>query len=109
MAAAAILKLGLQFRYCDFQTQHVFLSLCTNLHRNRVVIAHFKARTSISNMAAAAILEAVCHFRFCIFDFGRKSQNYLSNFIGIGGKLTELLQFVFFHNGGCRDLGFHDR
>jgi hypothetical protein len=47
-------------------------------------------------MAAAAILKAVGHFRFCIFDFGRKSQNYLSNFIGIGRKLTELLQFDFF-------------
>jgi hypothetical protein len=30
MAAAAILKLDLHFRNCDFQTQHVFLSLCTN-------------------------------------------------------------------------------
>jgi hypothetical protein len=47
-------------------------------------------------MAAAAILKAVGHFRFCIFDFGRKSRNYSSNFIGIGRKLTELLQFEFF-------------
>jgi hypothetical protein len=60
-------------------------------------------------MEAAAILKAVGHLRFCIFDFGRKSQNYLSNFIGIGRKLTELLQFAFFHNGGCRHLGFDDR
>jgi hypothetical protein len=60
-------------------------------------------------MAAAAILKAVGHFRFCIFDFGRKSQNYPSNFIGIGRKLTELLQFEFFHNGGFRHLGFDDR
>jgi hypothetical protein len=60
-------------------------------------------------MAAAAILNAAGHFRFCIFDFGWKSQNYLSNFIGIGRKMTELLQFVFFHTGGCRHLGFYDR
>jgi hypothetical protein len=60
-------------------------------------------------MAAAAILKAVGHFRFCIFDFGRKSQNYPSNFIGIGRKLTELLQFEFFHIGGFRHLGFDDR
>jgi hypothetical protein len=60
-------------------------------------------------MAAAAILKAVGHFRFCIFDFGRKSRNYSSNFIGIGRKLTELLQFEFFHNGGFRHLGFDDR
>jgi hypothetical protein len=45
MAAADNLKLGLEFRYCDFETQHVFLSLCTNLHQNRMVIAHFIART----------------------------------------------------------------
>jgi hypothetical protein len=57
MAAAAILKLYCHFRYCDFQTQHVFLSLCTNLHENQVVIAHLTARSSISNMAAAAILK----------------------------------------------------
>jgi hypothetical protein len=43
------------------------------------------------------------------FVFGRKSRNYLSNFIGIGRKLTELLQFEFFHNGGCRHLAFDDR
>jgi hypothetical protein len=48
-------------------------------------------------MAAAAILKAVGHFRFCIFDFDRKSQTYLSNFIGIRRKLTKLLQFEFFH------------
>jgi hypothetical protein len=47
-------------------------------------------------MAAAVILKAVGHFRFCIFDFGRKSQNYSSNFIEVGRKLTELLQFEFF-------------
>jgi hypothetical protein len=109
MAAAVILKFSLHFRYCDFETQHVFLSLCTNFHQNRMVIAHFIAFTSISNMAAAAILKEVCHFRFCIFDYSRKSQNYLSNFIGIGRKLTELLQFEFFHNGGCSHLGFDDR
>jgi hypothetical protein len=60
-------------------------------------------------MAAAAISQAVGHFRFCIFDFGWKPRNYLSIFIGIGRKLTELLQFAFFHNGGCRHLGFDDR
>jgi hypothetical protein len=47
-------------------------------------------------MAAAAILKAVGHFRFCIFNFGRKSRTYLSNLIGIRRKLTELLQFEFF-------------
>jgi hypothetical protein len=67
MAAAAILKLDLHFRYCDFYTQHVFVSLCTNFHQNRVVIAHFIARTSISKMAAAAILKFGLHFRFCEF------------------------------------------
>jgi hypothetical protein len=47
-------------------------------------------------MAAAAIFKAVGHFRFYIFDFGRKSRTYSSNFIGIRRKLTELLQFQFF-------------
>jgi hypothetical protein len=60
-------------------------------------------------MAAAAILKAVGHFRCCIFDYGWKTQNHSSNFIGIGRKLTELLQFEFFHNGGCRHLGLDDR
>jgi hypothetical protein len=60
-------------------------------------------------MAVAAILKAVGHFWFCIFDFGRKSQTLLSNFTGIRRKLTELLQFEFFHIGGCRHLGFDDR
>jgi hypothetical protein len=60
-------------------------------------------------MAAAAILKAVDHFRCCIFDFGWKSRNYISNVIEIGRKLIELLQFAFFHNGGCRHLGFDDR
>jgi hypothetical protein len=109
MAAAAILKLDCHFRYCDLQTQHVFLSLCTNFHQNQMVIAHCTARTSISNMAAAAILKAVGYFRGCILDYGWKTQNYSSNFIGIGRKLTELLQFEFFHNGGCRHLGLDDR
>jgi hypothetical protein len=44
-------------------------------------------------MAAAAILKAVGHFRCCIFDYGWKTQNYSSNFIAIGQKLNELLQF----------------
>jgi hypothetical protein len=39
----------------------------------------------------------------------RMSQTYSSKFIGIRRKLTELLQFEFFHNGGCRHLGFDDR
>jgi sigma54-dependent transcription regulator len=60
-------------------------------------------------MAAAAILKAIGHFRFYIFDFDRKSQNYFSNFIGIGRKLTQLLQFAFFHNVGYRHLGIDDR
>jgi hypothetical protein len=60
-------------------------------------------------MAAAAILKAVGHFRCCIFDYGWKTRNYSSNFIEIGRKLTELLQFEFFHNGGCRHLGLDDR
>jgi hypothetical protein len=109
MAAAAILKFDLHFRFCDFQTEHVFLSLCTNLHKYRVVIAHFIARSSISNIAAATILKAVGHFRCCIFDYGWKTRNCSSNFIGIGRKLIELLQFEFFHNGGCRHLGLDDR
>jgi hypothetical protein len=67
MAAADILKLGLEFRYCDFQTQHVFLSVCTNLHKNPVVIAHLIARSSISNMAAADILKLDCHFWYYEF------------------------------------------
>jgi hypothetical protein len=74
-----------------------------------MVIAHFTARTSISKMAAAAILKAVGHFRFRIFDYGWKTRNYSSYFIGIGRKLTELLQFELFHNGGCRHLGLDDR
>jgi hypothetical protein len=57
---------------------------------------------------AAAILKALGHFRFCMFDFGGKSQTYLSNFTGIRRKLTELLQFEFSHNGGSRHLGFDD-
>jgi hypothetical protein len=67
MAAAAILKIDLRFRFCDFLTRHTVLSLCTNFHQNRVVIAHFIACTSISNMAAAAILKLGLHFRFCDF------------------------------------------
>jgi hypothetical protein len=74
-----------------------------------MVFAHFIAFTWISNMAAAAILKAVGHFRCCIFDYGWKTRNYSSNFIGIRWKLTELLQFEFFHNGGCRHLGLDDR
>jgi hypothetical protein len=46
-------------------------------------------------MVAAAILKAVGHFWFCIFDFGWKSGNYYSNFIGIRRKLTELLRSSF--------------
>jgi hypothetical protein len=60
-------------------------------------------------MAAAVILKVVGRFQFCIFGFDRMSQTYLSNFIGIRRKLTELLQFEFFHNGGCRHNGFDDR
>jgi hypothetical protein len=60
-------------------------------------------------MAAAVILTAVGHFRFRIFDFGRMSQTYLSNFIEMGRKLIELLQFYLLQNGGCRPLGFDDR
>jgi hypothetical protein len=60
-------------------------------------------------MAAAVILKAVGHFRYCIFDYGWKIQNNSSNFIGIGRKLTELLLFEFFHNGGCCHLGLDDR
>jgi hypothetical protein len=64
---AAILKLDLHFRYCDFYTQHAFDSPCTNFHQTRVVIAHFIARTSISQWAAAAILKFGLHCRFCDF------------------------------------------
>jgi hypothetical protein len=67
MAAAAILKIGLHTRYCDFQTQHVFPSLCNNLPQNRVVNAHFIARTSLSEIAAAAILTFGLHFRYSDF------------------------------------------
>jgi predicted XRE-type DNA-binding protein len=63
MAAAAILKFGLHLRFCDFQTEHVFLVCVPNLHQNRVAIAHFIARSSISNMAAAAILNFGLPFR----------------------------------------------
>jgi hypothetical protein len=81
MAEVAILKMVILSRFCDFQTQHVCLSLCTKFHQNRMVIAHFTARTSISNMAA--ILKGVGNLRFCIYDFGSVSRTYLSNFIGI--------------------------
>jgi hypothetical protein len=47
-------------------------------------------------MAAAAILKAVGHFCCCISDYGWNTRKYSSNFIGIGRKLTELLQFQFF-------------
>jgi hypothetical protein len=67
MAVAALLKFSPHTRHRNLQTQHVFRSLCTNLHQNRVVIPHFLARTSISEMAAAAILKAVGHFHCCIF------------------------------------------
>jgi hypothetical protein len=60
-------------------------------------------------MAAAAILKAVGHFRYCISEFGSMSQTYSLNFMGFRRKLTGLLQFEFFHNGGCRHLGFDDR
>jgi hypothetical protein len=55
-------------------------------------------------MAAAAILKAVGHFRCCIFDFDWKSGNYSSNFIGIGLKLTELLEFEFFYKAAAAIL-----
>jgi hypothetical protein len=74
-----------------------------------MVIAYFIAFTCISNMAAVAILKAVGHLRFCIFEFGRMSRTYYLNFMVFRRKLTELLQFEFFHNGGCRHLGFDDR
>jgi hypothetical protein len=70
--------MAMNFRFDDFLTQPAFLSLCTNFRRNRVVIAYFIACTWISNMAAAAILEVVGHFRFRIFDCDGKSQTYLS-------------------------------
>jgi hypothetical protein len=54
--------------------------------------------------AVAAILKAVGHFRFGIFDFEWKSQTYLSIFIGIRRKLTELLQFEFFHKAAAAIL-----
>jgi hypothetical protein len=60
-------------------------------------------------MAAAAILKAVCHFRFCIFDLNKILQAYSSSYIGIRRKLTELLQFEIFHNVGFRHLGFDYR
>jgi hypothetical protein len=49
-------------------------------------------------MAAAAILKAVGHFRYCIFEFGSMSRTYSLNFMGFRRKLTGLLQFEFFHN-----------
>jgi hypothetical protein len=83
----------------------------TNLAAAEInVRAHFLAiDTKQTNMAAAAILKAVGHFRCCSFDYGWKTRNHSSNFIGIGRKLTELLQFEIFHNGGCRHLGLNDR
>jgi hypothetical protein len=48
-------------------------------------------------MAAAAISKArSVTSGFALFDFDRMSQTYVSNFIGIRRKLTELLQFYFF-------------
>jgi hypothetical protein len=47
-------------------------------------------------MAVAAIFKAVDHFWFRIFDLNGESRTYLSTFIGIRRKLTELLQFEFF-------------
>jgi hypothetical protein len=67
MAAAAILKAVDHFRFCDFLTQHIFLSLCIKFHRNRVVIAHFTPFTSINKMAAAAILKLDLRLCFCDF------------------------------------------
>jgi hypothetical protein len=71
MAAAAILKLDLHFRYCDFYTQHVFVSLCTNFHQNRVVIAHFIARTSISKHGGGGHLEI--WLELPVFDFSNSA------------------------------------
>jgi hypothetical protein len=67
MAAAAILKAVGHFRFCDFSTQHVFLSLGIKFHQNRVVIAHFTAFISINKMAAAVILKLGQRLWFCNF------------------------------------------
>ena len=61
MAAAVILKLGERLWFYNFWTRDAFLSLYSNLHQNRVVIAHFIARIWISKMAAAAMLELLCY------------------------------------------------
>jgi hypothetical protein len=65
MAAAVILKLGERLWFCNFRTRHAFLSLYSNLHQNRVVIAHFIARSF--QMAAADILKLGLDFRYCDF------------------------------------------
>jgi hypothetical protein len=104
MAAAAILKFGLHSVFVIFKLSMFFL-VCVQFSSKSDGNCPFYSIHLNFNMAAA-IFKAVGHFRCCIFDYGWKSRNYSSNFIGIGGKLTELLQFGFFHNGGCRHLGW---
>jgi hypothetical protein len=60
-------------------------------------------------MAAVAIVKAVGYFRYSIVEFGRMSRTYSLNFVEFRRKLIGLLQFEFFHNGGCRHLAFDDR
>jgi hypothetical protein len=125
-AAAAILKFGLHFRYYEFWTQHVFLSLCTNLHQNRVVIARFIARSSISNMAAAAILKfgltsafvifkLSMFFLVCVLIFIKSDGNCpfystLFNFQYGGGGHLEIwppLPLLWFLNSACFSLSVY--
>jgi hypothetical protein len=96
MAAAAILKIDLHFRFCDFQTEHVFLSLCTNLHQNRVVIAHFIARYSISKRAVAAILKFGLPFGIMNFEFSMIFLVCVPICIKIGWHLLILLHALQF-------------
>jgi hypothetical protein len=110
-AAAAILKVVGHFHFCDFETQHAFLSLCINIHQNRFVIAHFIAFTLNFKHGGGGHLQSglslpVLHFWLSTGSHEPTCQISLES---DEKKLAELLQFEFFHNGGCRHLGFDDR
>jgi hypothetical protein len=113
MAAAAILKLdGPHFRYCDFQTQHAFLRLRINFSFKSDVNCPFYSIHLNFQHGGGGHLEqrsVTSGVAFLIMAGSRETKSYSSNFIEIGRKLTELLQFEFFHNGGCRHLGLDDR
>jgi hypothetical protein len=89
---------------CDVLTQHFHFSLCTNFPKNRVVNAHFIACTLISNMAAAAILNAVLHFSLLL-----DVTNLLVKFYWNQTKIDGVITLFVFQSGGCRHFGFDDR